>query len=288
MRSFSVRFSLSREHEDSRRAHFAPGGKFSGRRIWPSALGEVLHHGNHQNGGTEGQRSSAAVCFSAQRKWWSAPGGSRGSNLTGPASSNSSSRHEVHSRCAMTWVRFLSSLFSLWLFTERAVVPRRRHSHALAVSSAPAVLRVDITPAATRMARSSAKGRIHACARAFFLVQRFDAAGVSRLVWRATGYILTKYSNLVAIASLGLATLAGLYLGVQWVFKFMVKLMHSDETQLNEADYRVERIALHGKPCRFARTAPAKVVFLLGGRAPQRRAHAPTTGKPIEKGAEGR
>ena len=104
------------------------------------------------------------------------------------------------------------------------------------------------------------------------------------LAWfGGTGYILTKYSNLVAVASLGLATLAGLVSG-SIVFKFMVKLMHSNETQLNEADYRVE-----GSLCTVTMPIRAngigEVVFLLGGV--RRSAGARTDdGKPIEKGAE--
>ena len=104
------------------------------------------------------------------------------------------------------------------------------------------------------------------------------------LAWfGGTGYILTKYSNLVAVASLGLATLAGLVSG-SIVFKFMVKLMHSNETQLNEADYRVE-----GSLCTVTMPIRAngigEVVFLIGGV--RRSAGARTDdGKPIEKGAE--
>jgi membrane protein implicated in regulation of membrane protease activity len=104
------------------------------------------------------------------------------------------------------------------------------------------------------------------------------------LAWfGGTGYILTKYSNLVAIASLGLATLAGLVSG-SIVFKFMVKLMHSSETQLNEADYRVEgSLCTVTMPIRANGTG--EVVFLLGGV--RRSAGARTDdGKPIEKGAE--
>ena len=104
------------------------------------------------------------------------------------------------------------------------------------------------------------------------------------LAWfGGTGYILTKYSNLVAMASLGLATLAGLVSG-SMVFKFMVKLMHSNETQLNEADYRVEgSLCTVTMPIRANGTG--EVVFLLGGV--RRSAGARTDdGKPIEKGAE--
>ncbi|HEV1996160.1 MAG TPA: NfeD family protein [Candidatus Acidoferrum sp.] len=104
------------------------------------------------------------------------------------------------------------------------------------------------------------------------------------LAWfGGTGYILTNYSNLVAIASLGLATLAGLVSG-SIVFKFMVKLMHSSEAPLNEADYRVEgSVCTVTLPIRANGTG--EVVFLLGGV--RRSAGARTDdGKPIEKGAE--
>ncbi len=104
------------------------------------------------------------------------------------------------------------------------------------------------------------------------------------LAWfGGTGYILTKYSNLVAIASLGLATLAGLVSG-SIVFKFMVKLMYANETQLNEADYRVEgSLCTVTLPIRANGTG--EVVFLLGGV--RRSAGARTDdGEPIEKGAE--
>lgn len=104
------------------------------------------------------------------------------------------------------------------------------------------------------------------------------------LAWfGGTGYILTKYSNLVAIAALGLASLAGLVSGTI-VFKFMVKLMHSSEAPLNEADYRVEgSVCTVSMPIRANGTG--EVVFLLGGV--RRSAGARTDdGKPIEKGAE--
>jgi membrane protein implicated in regulation of membrane protease activity len=104
------------------------------------------------------------------------------------------------------------------------------------------------------------------------------------LAWfGGTGYILTRYSNFVAMTSLGLATVAGFVSG-SIVFKFMVKLMHSSETQLNEADYRVEgSVCTVTVPIRANGTG--EVVFLLGG---VRRSTGARTddGKPIEKGAE--
>jgi len=104
------------------------------------------------------------------------------------------------------------------------------------------------------------------------------------LAWfGGTGYLLARYSNLVALASLGLATLAGL-VSASIVFKFMVKLMHSSETQLNEADYRVEgSVCTVTMPIRAHGTG--EVVFLLGGVRRSVGARA-DDGKPIEKGAE--
>lgn len=104
------------------------------------------------------------------------------------------------------------------------------------------------------------------------------------LAWfGGTGYILTKYSNLVAIVSLGLATLAGLVSGAI-VFKFMVKLMHSSEAPLNEADYRVEgSVCTVSMPIRANGTG--EVIFLLGGVRRSAGARS-DDGKPIEKGAE--
>jgi hypothetical protein len=60
------------------------------------------------------------------------------------------------------------------------------------------------------------------------------------LAWfGGTGYILTKHSKLVALASLSIAVLAGLAAG--WmVFRFMVRLLKNSEAQMNEWDYRHE------------------------------------------------
>lgn len=69
----------------------------------------------------------------------------------------------------------------------------------------------------------------------------FNASTVlAFLAWfGGTGYILTKHSKLVAVASLSVAILAGMLAG--WmVFRFMVRLLKNSEAQMNEWDYRHE------------------------------------------------
>ena len=104
------------------------------------------------------------------------------------------------------------------------------------------------------------------------------------LAWfGGTGYILSTRSHLVAIASLGFATLAGLLAG--WmVFKFMLKLMRGGDSELNEADYRIEgSVGSISVPIREQGTG--EVIFSLGGV--RRGAGARSDdGKAIEKGAE--
>jgi len=69
----------------------------------------------------------------------------------------------------------------------------------------------------------------------------FNASSIlAFLAWfGGTGYILTKHSSLVALASLSIAVAAGLVAG--WaVFRFMARLVKSSDGQLNEWDYRQE------------------------------------------------
>jgi membrane protein implicated in regulation of membrane protease activity len=104
------------------------------------------------------------------------------------------------------------------------------------------------------------------------------------LAWfGGTGYLLTKYSSLVAFIALGLATLAGLAAG--WlIFRFMVKLMHSPDAHMKSEDYRVEgSVGTINMPIRANGTG--EVVFALAGVrrcAGARR----EDGQPLEKGAE--
>ena len=104
------------------------------------------------------------------------------------------------------------------------------------------------------------------------------------LAWfGGTGYILTRASHLMAAVSLGLAVLSGLAAG--WlVFKFMARLTQGSESQLNEADYRLEgSVGTISIPIRKAGTG--EVIFSLGGVRRSFGARC-DNGAAIEKGAE--
>ena len=104
------------------------------------------------------------------------------------------------------------------------------------------------------------------------------------LAWfGGTGYILARKSHLVAVTSLGFATLAGLVAG--WtIFKFMLKLSIGNDSLLNEADYRLEgTVGTINIPIRKGGTG--EVIFSLGG---VRRSFGARSdrGEPIAKGTE--
>ncbi len=81
--------------------------------------------------------------------------------------------------------------------------------------------------------RGIAKGGAH--------LSWFNASTVlAFLAWfGGTGYILTKHSRLVALASLAIAIAVGA-IGGWIVFRFMAKLLKNTEAQMNEWDYRHE------------------------------------------------
>src|SRR5256884_5145399 len=60
------------------------------------------------------------------------------------------------------------------------------------------------------------------------------------LAWfGGTGYLLTRHARLLALASLGISVVAGLFAG--WVvFRFMVKLVQRDDAPMTTEDRRVE------------------------------------------------
>jgi membrane protein implicated in regulation of membrane protease activity len=104
------------------------------------------------------------------------------------------------------------------------------------------------------------------------------------LAWfGGTGYILTRQSHLVAIVCLAFATLAGLVAG--WlVFKVMVKLMRANDSQMNDADYRLEgSVGTISIPIRQGGTG--EVIFSLGGVRRSLGARS-DGGTSIDKGAE--
>jgi len=104
------------------------------------------------------------------------------------------------------------------------------------------------------------------------------------LAWfGGTGYILATRSHLVATAALGFSTLSGLLAG--WVvFRFMVKLIRGGDSEMFDADYRIEgSVGSISVPIREQGTG--EVIFSMGGV--RRGAGARTAdGQAIEKGAE--
>jgi len=104
------------------------------------------------------------------------------------------------------------------------------------------------------------------------------------LAWfGGAGYILTRASHLMAAVSLALAVLSGLAAG--WlVFKFMARLTQGSDSQLHEADYRIEgSVGTISIPIRQAGTG--EVIFSLGGVRRSFGARC-DDGVAIEKGTE--
>ncbi|HEY2820335.1 MAG TPA: hypothetical protein VGJ06_04760 [Candidatus Acidoferrum sp.] len=104
------------------------------------------------------------------------------------------------------------------------------------------------------------------------------------LAWfGGAGYILTRTSHLVGVASLSLAALAGLAAGMI-VYRFMLKLTYAGDSLMLDEDYRIEgSVGTLSLPIRPAGTG--EVIFSLGGV--RRCAGARSDdGAPVEKGAE--
>jgi len=123
----------------------------------------------------------------------------------------------------------------------------------------------------------AAKGGAH--------ISWFNAStAMAFLAWfGGTGYILSTRSHLVAAAALAFSTLSGLLAG--WVvFKFMIKLMRGGDSEMFDADYRIEgSVGSISVPIREQGTG--EVIFSMGGV--RRGAGARTAdGQAIEKGAE--
>ena len=104
------------------------------------------------------------------------------------------------------------------------------------------------------------------------------------LAWfGGTGYLLTRHSHFVALMSLAISTFAGLFAG--WVvFKFMVKLMLSDDKPLSDDDYRIEgSVGTLSMPIREKGTG--EIIFSMAGARRCAGARA-DDGQAMEKGAE--
>ena len=94
--------------------------------------------------------------------------------------------------------------------------------------------------------------------------------------------MLMRHAHLVALASLAISTAAGLAAGAV-VFKFMVKLMHSDPP-LKSEDHRIEgNLGTISMPIRENGTG--EIIFSLGGARRCAGARC-EDGKPLERGVE--
>jgi membrane protein implicated in regulation of membrane protease activity len=125
--------------------------------------------------------------------------------------------------------------------------------------------------------RGGARGGAH--------ISRFNALSVLMfLAWfGGTGYLLTRYSNAVALLALAVSALAGL-LGAWVIFRFLVKLMRATDEPLKDEDYRIEgSVGTLSMPIR--QNGTGEIIFSIAG---VRRCSGARTddGTPIEKGAE--
>ncbi|HXL22333.1 MAG TPA: hypothetical protein VOA78_07700 [Candidatus Dormibacteraeota bacterium] len=97
------------------------------------------------------------------------------------------------------------------------------------------------------------------------------------------GYILAAYSHLVGAAALGIAILAGF--AAAWVvFKFMVKLMNEESSDLKDEDYRYEGL-LCTVTIPIRANGTGEIVFLQAGVRRSSGARS-QDGKALEKDAE--
>jgi membrane protein implicated in regulation of membrane protease activity len=134
-------------------------------------------------------------------------------------------------------------------------------------------------------AHHAGAGASHSVLRGGTHISWFNASSaMAFLAWfGGAGYLLTRHAHLLAVISLLLATLAGLAAG--WVvFRFMVKLVSSNDAPMKNEDYRIEGLlGTITMPIRESGTG--EIIFAMAGV--RRCAGARTDdGKAIEKGAE--
>ena len=123
----------------------------------------------------------------------------------------------------------------------------------------------------------SARGGMH--------ISWFNASTVlAFLAWfGGTGYLLTKYSHVVSLLIVLLATFAGLAAG--WiVLRFLLKLVGPSDEPLREEDRRIIG-ALAKVSMTIRENGTGEIIFPLGGSRSCSGARS-EDGIPIEKGAE--
>lgn len=110
------------------------------------------------------------------------------------------------------------------------------------------------------------------------------ASMMAFLAWfGGTGYLLTRYTSLIAAAALGLASTSGLA-AAGIVFLFLAKVLLAHETQLDPADF--DLIGMLGKVNVTIRSGgTGEIVFSQGGSRHAAGARC-EDGKAIQKGTE--
>ncbi|PYT98941.1 MAG: hypothetical protein DMG38_13725 [Acidobacteria bacterium] len=130
-----------------------------------------------------------------------------------------------------------------------------------------------------------AKAGLHRGSGSGSQISWFNASTIMAfLAWfGGTGYLLTRHAHLLAVVSLSIAIVSGLFAG--WVvFKFMVKLVQTTDAPMSSEDHRIEG-ALGTLSMAIRENGTGEIIFALGGT--RRCAGARSSDrKPIEKGAE--
>jgi membrane protein implicated in regulation of membrane protease activity len=110
------------------------------------------------------------------------------------------------------------------------------------------------------------------------------ASFMAFLAWfGGTGYLLTRYSNFVALAALGLAGASG-FAAAGIVFLFLAKVLLAHETQLDPADF--DLVGMLGKVNVTIRPGgTGEIVFSQAGARHVAGARS-EDGRPIPKGTE--
>jgi membrane protein implicated in regulation of membrane protease activity len=133
--------------------------------------------------------------------------------------------------------------------------------------------------------RGGLKGDLKGGAKGGAHISWFNAStAMAFLAWfGGTGYLLTRHSNLVGLLILGISLLAGLAAG--WVvFRFMVKLIGTQDAPMKSEDYRIEG-ALGTVSMSIRPNGTGEIIYSLNGVRRCAGARC-DDGKAVDKGTE--
>jgi membrane protein implicated in regulation of membrane protease activity len=113
----------------------------------------------------------------------------------------------------------------------------------------------------------------------------FNASSVTAfLAWfGGTGYVLSRNAHVTVLLGLSIASVAGL-VGAWLIFLFLLKLLHSGNSEIRDLDYRMEG-AVGTVTMPIHANGIGEIAYLLGGVRRSSGARS-DDGTPIEKGAE--